>query len=74
MRKVSPELLLTISAICENLSAGWFGAALIVPAFSDKPLSLNLSVLTIDLFFGIFFFVIAFGLKRVNKRRRKQWT
>lgn len=71
MRKVSPELLLTISGICENLSSGWFGAALILPAFSDKPLSVNLPLLIMDVVFGILFGVISFKIKQYVKRRKR---
>jgi hypothetical protein len=43
--KIDSLLFGVVSDLLINLSAGWFGAAFIVPAFSDRPLSVNLALL-----------------------------
>jgi len=51
---IDPLLLITLSDLFVNLSAGWFGAAIIVPLTEPK-LKLKLWVLTTNLLFGILF-------------------
>lgn len=68
MKKLHPALLLTVSDIFANLSAGWFGAAFIVPVFSEKPLSFNIPVLILDIILGIVSCGIAFKLKIVKRK------
>lgn len=46
-----------------NLSAGWFGAALIVPTFSESTIVTNLWVLTVDLILGTLFLLLGFLFK-----------
>lgn len=56
-------VLLTIVADwCVNLSAGWFGAAFIVPAFSDKPPTVNRWLMVEDLLFAVPFLGVAYIL------------
>lgn len=50
-----------------NLSAGWFAAALIVPATSKRAIRLNFWVFTIDILFGIFCLVAAFYLGKIGR-------
>ncbi len=64
MRKFHPALLLTISDIMANLSAGWFGAAIIFPSFSDEPLNLHMWLLVLDILCGILFLVLAYRLRK----------
>lgn len=64
MKKVHPALFLTTSDIMSNLSAGWFGAALIVPVFSGGPTSFNLLALISDLTSGMVCFVVAYKLRK----------
>lgn len=71
MKKVSPVFLLTISDIFTNLSAGWFGAAFILPAFSERPLLVNVPLLIMDLFSGIVFGTIAVKIRQYIKRRKR---
>lgn len=47
-----------------NLSAGWFGAALIVPTFSDSTLIGDLWILTYDLILGTLFLVLSYVLRK----------
>ena len=49
-----------------NLSAGWFAAALIVPATSKKAVRLNFWLFTIDILFGIFCLVVAFYFGKIG--------
>lgn len=70
-KEPNPYLLLTISDVFTNLSAGWFGAAFIVPTFSNLPITFNFSILITDLIFGIFCFVVAYILKK--RGGKKQW-
>jgi len=70
--KINPLILLTVSDIFTNLSAGWFGAAFIVPLASDKPPTFNLLVLFLDVFFGIVFFIAAYRLRKSAAKRGKK--
>ena len=67
--KKNPVLYLTISDVFANLSAGWFGAALIVPTFSNAPLSFDFSILITDVFFGIVCFMIAYYFKKSGGKK-----
>lgn len=69
MRKINPQLSLTIADVFINLSAGWFGAAIILPAFSEKSFTFNLPILLFDITFGILSFVIAFRLRQIRRKR-----
>lgn len=68
VKRLHPVLLLTISDILANLSAAWFGAAFVVPVFSDKPLSFNISVLIMDIILGIVFGGVAFRIRTIKRR------
>lgn len=57
-----------LSDLFINLSAGWFGAVIIVPNFAGLNRSLNFLVLTVDVIFGMFFLVLAFRFKKLSKR------
>jgi len=57
--------LLTVSDLLINLSAGWFGAMLIVPNFSkDKGLR-KIVILTLDLSAAIVCLVASFMLRNI---------
>ena len=72
MRKSSKLVLRQIlSELLINLAAGWYGAAAIIPATSDKPLTTDLGILTVNVIFGALFLVLAYKLRRVTKIRRK---
>lgn len=62
--RVDSTFLLTLANVFDNLSAGWFGAALIVPVFSGGPTSFNLLALISDLTSGMVCFVIAYKLRK----------
>lgn len=49
-----------------NLSAGWFAAALIVPATSKRPAKLNFWIFTTDVLFGILCLMVAFYLGKLG--------
>lgn len=55
---------LLISDLLINLSAGWFGAALIVPTFSNDSLTMNLWILTMDMLLGTLFLTMSFLFRR----------
>lgn len=65
MKRAYVTFLLTLSDLFINLSAGWFGTALILPVFLVQPLQLNILVLTTDISFGILSFTISFKLRRI---------
>lgn len=46
-------ILSTFADLLINLSAGWFGAAVIVPLFAKRP-KFRIWALILNLFFGIF--------------------
>lgn len=55
-----------LSELFVNLSAGWFGAAFIVPVIAKKQVSVNLGVLLFNLIFGIVFLIIGFQLRELS--------
>lgn len=52
-----------ISDLCVNLSAGWIGAAVAIPATSKLNKKVNLGVLTVNLALAIVFLIAAFELR-----------
>ena len=64
MRKIDPAFLLSLSELFINLSAGWFGAAFIVPLSVESISKINLGILTVNVGFGILCFVIGYFLKK----------
>ncbi len=65
MNAVDSAWWVLLSELCVNVSAGWLGAAFIVPATSKRPLKINLLLLTTDLLFAILFLVIGFQLRKI---------
>ena len=59
----------TLANIFDNLSAGWFGAAFIVPAFSGRPAEFNFPILITDLVFGTVCFVVAYTVRKREGRK-----
>jgi len=53
-----------LSDLFVNLSAGWFGAVFIIPAFTRNSLAIDLPVLTADLVLGILCLVFSYQLKK----------
>ncbi len=62
--KFDPLLLSTISDLFTNLSAGWFGAAIIIPVNTKNIGKVRYTVLLINLLFAIFSLVGAYILKK----------
>lgn len=54
-----------ISELCVNLSAGWIGAAVVIPVTSKLDRRVNLGLLTMNLVAATLFLVAAFEL-RIN--------
>lgn len=67
--RTDSTFLLTLANIFDNLSAGWFGAAFIVPTFSGGPLSFNLPILIIDVVSGTVCFIIAYILRKRGEKK-----
>ncbi len=65
--RIDPVWFTLLSELFVNLSAGWFGAAFVVPAITEQPLSWDLSVLTIDVCLGMLFLVFAFQFRKAGK-------
>ena len=63
--KFNQAFLASLSDWLINVSAGWFGAAFIVPAFSKSPKRINLLWLIIDIGFAIFSFILGYRLKAI---------
>lgn len=61
---VSGLWLEVVSELCVNLSAGWIGAAVVIPVTSKLDRKINLGVLTMNLTAAIVFLVLAFELRR----------
>lgn len=62
--KIDSSLLLSASDWLINVSAGWFGAAFIVPALAKPPKKVHFVWLTVDIALAIFAFVVAVALKQ----------
>ena len=56
MRQIFSELFV-------NLAAGWFGAIVIIPYFLQFTGKKRLLILTVDLFFGMLFLLLALWLR-----------
>lgn len=69
--KIDSTFLQTLANIFDNLSAGWIGAALIVPVFSEQPLNLNFWILIVNLFFGMVFMFLAYKIRKFKKVKKK---
>lgn len=52
-----------VSELCVNLSAGWIGAAVVIPVTSKLDKKINLGVLTVNFALAIVFLVAAFELR-----------
>lgn len=63
---MDPFLYIITSNLFVNLSAGWFAAALIIPATSKKNAHLNFWLFTTDFLFGIICLVVAFYLGKLG--------
>lgn len=61
---VDPVWLITLSEVLTNLSAGWFGAAVIIPIGSKRP-KLKVWVLLINIGSDIMSFVAAIAVKKL---------
>lgn len=65
MKNWQPSFLKALSAVLGNLSAGWFGVAIIVPNFVN-PLTLDgFLILTRDVAFGIVFLAATVIIERI---------
>ena len=65
MGKLDPILLTIVSELFINLSAGWLGAAFIVPVTSQASKKVNLRLLTINILSAIFSLTLAFKLSKL---------
>ncbi|MEK7617105.1 MAG: hypothetical protein AAB414_03550 [Patescibacteria group bacterium] len=63
---MDPYWFVIISNLFINLSAGWFAAALIIPATSKRTVKLNFWLFTVDILFGILCLVVAFYLGKLG--------
>lgn len=64
MKTIDPILFTVLSDLLVNLSAGWFGVALILPIAVRKP-KVRLSALTINITLGIVSLLLAFVLRKL---------
>lgn len=61
--RVDASWLQIILELCVNLSAGWIGAAVVIPVTSKLDRKVNLGLLTMNLVAAIVFLVAAFELR-----------
>lgn len=59
---IDTVLLTTVADWCVNLSAGWFGAAFIVPAFSERSQEFNRRLFLINILFALAYLLFAYIL------------
>lgn len=64
MSKTFLAFLKTLSAVLANLSAGWFGLAIVTPNFSSLFSQETIILLTKDISFGIVFLIAATLIER----------
>ena len=68
MNKISSSFSLSFSDLLINLSAGWFGAVLILPGvWESYDLRVNFTILLFDLFYGVLCFSGAVYLRNLKK-------
>lgn len=67
--RADSTFLLTLANIFDNLSAGWFGAALIIPAFSGELISFSFPILITDIIFGTVCFIMAYRLRKLGGKK-----
>ena len=65
MNKTFRAFLKALSQVFANLSAAWFALAFITPNFGNIFNTKALSVLTVDIIFGIVFLVLATIVERI---------
>ena len=64
---LKPNFLLTLSDLFTNLSAGWFGAILILPGiWTSFDLRTNTIPLFVNLFYGAVSFMFSYYLKEFS--------
>lgn len=68
MGKLDPAWLKALADLFINLSAGWFGAVIIVPNFWPPTKFANFLFLTYDLIAGILFLVVAIRLRKLSEK------
>ena len=62
-----PNFLLTLSELFSNLSAGWFGAVLILPGiWSSYDLQSNIVLFMFNIFYGFTCLLISYYLKELS--------
>lgn len=67
--RIDSTFLLTLANIFDNLSAGWFGTAIIIPVSNASLSNINLIALTVDVVFGTLCFVIAYKLRKIGGKK-----
>lgn len=65
--RFDPSWFEIISELLVNLSAGWFGAVLIVPIFAGREFPFNFAILTSDVLGGILSLVVALKLRKLSR-------
>lgn len=60
-----------LSELFVNLSAGWYGAAVIIPISSPEPTAVDFSALTTDIIFGTVCIIISYKLRVGFKKKRR---
>lgn len=65
VKPIDPVLLLTLSDLFVNLSAGWFGAVYFLLVDPKKPASKKFLVLTLNIVFAMVSLIISFALKKL---------
>ena len=63
MRQIDPTFLQILSDLFTNLSAGWLGAAFVVPIISKRRVKVKLGMLTANILLGIVALLFAYQLK-----------
>lgn len=64
--KIDPVLAIVFSDLFVNLSAGWLGAAFIVPVISKPPRKISFSLLTINISLAMLSLLIAYVLRKLQ--------
>ncbi|OGY31209.1 MAG: hypothetical protein A3C02_04815 [Candidatus Andersenbacteria bacterium RIFCSPHIGHO2_02_FULL_45_11] len=60
---IDPMVFTTVGDVFLNLSAGWFGAAVIIPAIQPRGVKSNIRYRLFDILFGFIALVIGYKFR-----------
>jgi hypothetical protein len=65
MDRLIPPWIISVSGVCQNLSAAWFGLAFVTPNFTPVNSPEGLFLLTLYTLFGMLFLVFSVRCEQI---------